>query len=114
MGGKQEGDDPDNKFRPQQADRLRSLVDGLKASGYTPFYGGDLNTTTADVSVLSSLYTSRQECGQTTPDAPHTGAPTDGNNKIDYIFGPAGPSYGCEVVDPALSDHRLLHATVTF
>ncbi|MFI1766334.1 fascin domain-containing protein [Streptomyces sp. NPDC020800] len=114
VDGKQQGDDPDNTFRPQQAARFRSVVDTLASAGYTPFYGGDLNTTTADVSVLSSLYTSRQECGQATPDAPHTGAPTDGNNKIDYIFGPAGPSYGCEVVDPALSDHRLIHATVTF
>lgn len=114
VDGEQQGDDPDNEFRPQQADRLRNIVDGLQSAKYTPFYGGDLNTTTADVSALSSLYTSRQECGQATPDAPHTGAPTDGNNKIDYIFGPAGPSYGCEVVDPALSDHRLLHATATF
>jgi hypothetical protein len=113
VDGKQAGDDPDNTYRPQQAGRLRSIVDGLKTEGYTPFYGGDLNTTTADVSALSSLYAYGQECGQATPDAPHTGTPTDGNNKIDYIFGPVGASYGCEVVDPALSDHRLLHATVT-
>jgi hypothetical protein len=114
VDGVQQGDDPDNTFRPRQAAQFRTIVDGFQPAGYTPFYGGDLNTTTTDVSALSSLYTSRQECGQATPDAPHTGAPTDGNNKIDYIFGPAGPSYGCEVVDPALSDHRLLHATVTF
>lgn len=114
VNGVQQGDDPYNTFRPQQADTFRTIVDGLRDFGYTPFYGGDLNTTTADVAALSSLYTSRQECGQATPDAPHTGAPTDGSNKIDYIFGPAGPSYGCEVVDPALSDHRLIHATVTF
>ncbi|WP_225100094.1 endonuclease/exonuclease/phosphatase family protein [Streptomyces sp. CoH27] len=112
--GNQAGDDPDNVYRPQQAEQLRSIVDGLQSYGYTPFYGGDLNTTTADVSVLSSLYSSHQECGQATPDAPHAGAPTDGNNKIDYIFGPVGPTYGCAVVDPQLSDHRVIHATVAF
>lgn len=113
IDGVQQGDDPDGTARRQQAEQFRAVVDGFPA-GYTPFYGGDLNTTTGDVSLLSPLYTSRQECGQSGPDAPHTGAPTDGNNKIDYIFGPAGPAYGCEVVDPGLSDHRLLHATVTF
>ncbi|MFD0508634.1 hypothetical protein ACFQ0G_49155 [Streptomyces chiangmaiensis] len=86
----------------------------MQSDGYTPFYGGDLNTTTADVSILSNLYSSHQECGQATPDAPHTGEPTDGNNKIDYIFGPVGPTYSCEVVDPQLSDHRAIHATITF
>ncbi|MFF9132996.1 endonuclease/exonuclease/phosphatase family protein [Streptomyces sp. NPDC014806] len=112
--GHQAGDDPDAVYRPRQAATLRSLVDDLQSHGYTAFYGGDLNTTTADVAVLDGLYTGHQECGQATPDAPHTGAPTDGTNKIDYLFGPAGPAYGCEVVDPALSDHRVLHATVTF
>ncbi|GAA3770434.1 endonuclease/exonuclease/phosphatase family protein [Streptomyces chiangmaiensis] len=114
VNGQQAGDDPDNIYRPQQADGLRSIVDGLQSDGYTPFYGGDLNTTTADVSILSNLYSSHQECGQATPDAPHTGEPTDGNNKIDYIFGPVGPTYSCEVVDPQLSDHRAIHATITF
>ncbi|QLJ05324.1 hypothetical protein HZZ00_32755 [Streptomyces sp. NEAU-sy36] len=112
--GKEAGDDPDGTKRKEQAAALRSIVDGLQGAGYTAFYGGDLNTTTADVSYLDTLYSGHQECGQATPDAAHTGAPTDGNNKIDYIFGPVGPSYGCEVVDPGLSDHRVIHATVTF
>lgn len=114
VNGKQAGDDPDNIYRPLQASMLRTIVDGLQSDGYTPFYGGDLNTTTADVSSLSDLYSSHQECGQATPDAPHTGQPTDGNNKIDYIFGPVGPTYSCEVVDPQRSDHRVIHATITF
>ncbi|MET8812845.1 hypothetical protein ABZW47_12635 [Streptomyces sp. NPDC004549] len=42
-----------------------------------------------------------------------TAAPTDGNNKIDYLFGPTGATYACEVVDPSLSDHRMIHATIT-
>ena len=112
--GKEAGDDPKGDFRKQQATKLRSIVDGLQSAGYTAFYGGDMNTTTADVAFIDDLYSGRQECGQATPDASHGGSPTDGSNKIDYIFGPVGPSYGCEVVDPALSDHRMIHATITF
>lgn len=101
-------------YRPEQADELRQKADILSAYGYGTFYGGDLNTTTTDVAYLDRLYDARQECGQATPDASHTGTGTYGDNKIDYIFGPQGPSYGCSVVDPALSDHKLLHATVTY
>lgn len=43
--------------------------------GYTPFLGGDLNTTHASVDVLSSLYASHQECNQPTPGSPRDGGP---------------------------------------
>ncbi|MFG3134385.1 hypothetical protein ACGFZU_42735 [Streptomyces tendae] len=90
--GKLVGDDsdPNNLFRPKQAAEMRSQVGDYTAAGYTTYYGGDLNTTTADVTYLDPLYSSGQECGQSDPSKPHTGNPTDGNNKIDYVFGPRG------------------------
>lgn len=110
--GKLVGDDsdPNNLFRPKQAAEMRSQVGNYTAAGYTTYYGGDLNTTSADVNYLDSLYSSGQECGQTDPTKPHTGAPTDGSNKIDYVFGPRGLKYTCRVTDPALSDHRIIEA----
>ncbi|MET9375314.1 endonuclease/exonuclease/phosphatase family protein [Streptomyces sp. NPDC002992] len=105
--------DPDNPFRPKQAAKMREHVDTLTAGGYTTYYGGDLNTTTQDVSHLSTLYTGHQECGQPTPTSPRTGEATDGGNKIDYIFGPQGPTYICRVVDGGLSDHRMIHLTTS-
>ncbi|MGV9424577.1 fascin domain-containing protein [Streptomyces sp. NPDC003656] len=113
VDGNQAGDDPDGISRRKQSDALKGIVDKLQERGYTPFLGGDLNTTHASVDLLSSLYASHQECGQPTPGSPHDGAPTDGNNKIDYLFGPTGATYACEVVDPSLSDHRMIHATIT-
>ncbi|WP_405551519.1 fascin domain-containing protein [Streptomyces sp. NBC_01171] len=115
VDGEQRGDDtdPDNLYRPQQAQAMRTTVDKLTGAGYTTYYGGDLNTTQNDVGYLSALYPDHQECGQPTPSSPHTGAPTDGNNKIDYIFGPQGPTYTCRVVDGALSDHRVINLTTS-
>ncbi|TGN79760.1 hypothetical protein E5083_09175 [Streptomyces bauhiniae] len=113
--GKPQGDDtdPNNLVRPKQAQAMRTTVDGLAEKGYTTYYGGDLNTTQNDVDYLSALYPGHQECGQPTPSSPHTGAPTDGNNKIDYIFGPQGPTYTCRVVDGTLSDHRVINLTTS-
>ncbi|GGT86771.1 MULTISPECIES: hypothetical protein [Streptomyces] len=105
--------DPHNRFRPKQAVKMRENVDTLTAGGYTTCYGGDLNTTTQDVSYLSTLYTGHQECGQPTPASPHAGEATDGGNKIDYIFGPQGPSYACRVIDSGLSDHRMINLTTS-
>ncbi|MFF5538596.1 endonuclease/exonuclease/phosphatase family protein [Streptomyces cinerochromogenes] len=105
--------DPDNLFRPQQAARMRESVDTLTAGGYTTYYGGDLNTTTKDVGYLDSLYLGHQECGQPTPTSPHTGAATDGGNKIDYIFGPQGRTYACRVVEGGLSDHKMIDLTTS-
>ncbi|GGS74919.1 fascin domain-containing protein [Streptomyces cinerochromogenes] len=113
--GKLAGDDtdPDNLFRPQQAAKMRGSVDTLTAGGYTTYYGGDLNTATKDVGYLDSLYPDHQECGQPTPTSPHTGAATDGGNKIDYIFGPQGRTYACRVVDGGLSDHKMINLTTS-
>ncbi|MFJ8728995.1 fascin domain-containing protein [Streptomyces bauhiniae] len=113
--GNPQGDDTDlkNPVRPQQAQAMRTTVDTLTSAGYTTYYGGDLNTTQNDVDYLSALYPDHQECGQPTPSSPHTGAPTDGNNKIDYIFGPQGPTYTCRVVDGTLSDHRVINLTTS-
>ncbi|MFG3043333.1 endonuclease/exonuclease/phosphatase family protein [Streptomyces sp. NPDC048241] len=113
--GKPAGDDtdPSDLYRPKQAQAMRDTVDGLTPLGYTTYYGGDLNTTQNDVSYLDPLYPGHQECGQPTPSSPHTGAPTDGNNKIDYIFGPQGPTYTCRVVDGTLSDHRMINLTTS-
>ncbi|MFJ4030547.1 fascin domain-containing protein [Streptomyces griseoluteus] len=113
--GKPQGDDtdPSDLYRPKQAQAMRDTVDRLTGLGYTTYYGGDLNTTQNDVSYLSTLYPGHQECGQPTPSSPHTGAPTDGNNKIDYIFGPQGPAYTCRVVDGTLSDHRVINLTTS-
>ncbi|MFF7965400.1 endonuclease/exonuclease/phosphatase family protein [Streptomyces sp. NPDC007903] len=115
VDGEQRGDDtdPDNPYRPRQAQAMRTTVDTLTEAGYTTYYGGDLNTTQNDVGHLSALYPDHQECGQPTPSSPHTGAPTDGNNKIDYIFGPQGPTYTCRVVDGTLSDHRMINLTTS-
>ncbi|MFI8346862.1 fascin domain-containing protein [Streptomyces sp. NPDC085596] len=113
--GKPAGDDtdPSDLYRPKQAQTMRDTVDGLTPLGYTTYYGGDLNTTQNDVGYLDPLYPGHQECGQPTPSSPHTGAPTDGNNKIDYIFGPQGPTYTCRVVDGTLSDHRMINLTTS-
>ncbi|MEU2118482.1 endonuclease/exonuclease/phosphatase family protein [Streptomyces sp. NPDC016459] len=105
--------DPDNQFRPKQAAKMGENVDMFTAGGYAAYYGGDLNTTTQDVAHLSTLYTGHQECGQPTPGSPPTGEATDGGNKIDYVFGPQGPSYSCRVVDGGLSDHRMIHLTTS-
>ncbi|MEU6578555.1 endonuclease/exonuclease/phosphatase family protein [Streptomyces sp. NPDC046805] len=101
--------DPKNPYRPKQAAEMRDQVDYFTPNGYTTYYGGDLNTTTADVAYLNSLYDGHQECGQQDPASPHTGDPTDGGNKIDYIFGPQGLNYACSVADGGLSDHRMIH-----
>ncbi|MFJ4002273.1 endonuclease/exonuclease/phosphatase family protein [Streptomyces sp. NPDC090023] len=113
--GNPQGDDTDSQdlYRPKQAQAMRDTVDGLTPLGYTTYYGGDLNTTQNDVGYLDPLYPGHQECGQPTPSSPHTGAPTDGNNKIDYIFGPQGPTYTCRVVDGTLSDHRMINLTTS-
>ncbi|MFI0237745.1 endonuclease/exonuclease/phosphatase family protein [Streptomyces sp. NPDC016845] len=113
--GKPAGDDTDrdNLFRPKQAATMDALAAKIEAAGYSTYIGGDLNTTTNDVSYLASLYDDHQECGQKTPASPHTGEPTDGNNKIDYIFGPQNLTYTCSVIDGGLSDHRLIQVSTS-
>lgn len=105
--------DPGNLVRPKQADAMRAQTVKFAAAGYTTYFGGDLNTTTKDVSYLSSLYNGYQECGQQTPASPHAGDPTDGNNKIDYLFGPQNLTYACSVTDGGLSDHRVIQLSTS-
>lgn len=114
------GDDPDNTYRPQQASAYSTIVHNLEAKGYTTFFGGDLNTvaTSTGTPTLAALYSdsrygsTHKEADTTGPTDP--GTATDSAGKLDYIFGPTGPGYTAHVVDPKLSDHKLIYANITF
>lgn len=117
VGGVEQGDDPSNVYRPQQAQQFAGIVGTLAGEGFTVVYGGDMNTVAASAASadLVPLYAGHQECAgqQQNPDGPYTGAPTNGSNKIDYLWGPASAAQLCTVVDPGLSDHQLIDDRIT-
>ncbi|MFF9624895.1 endonuclease/exonuclease/phosphatase family protein [Streptomyces griseosporeus] len=125
---------PTGYYRNEQAKTAFQQASTLGGLGYEVVFGGDLNATPPDAPqgtgsapawVLEPLYHQPgvvddrfEECDQSAYGGSRTGTPThvstSSSLKLDYIFGPQSADYSCSITDTGVSDHKLIHAAVSF